>query len=112
MTATRKVIGHRINYFAARFSGKCASCQVAFEPNDLIGYDEDDNIVGLECCGGIPSDEVNTLTVEPESDGSGFDSFHPGRSPDIRVMPTGKTAKDKCPRCWMIHAVGQGDDCG
>lgn len=110
--ATRRAIGHRINYFAARFSGKCATCNQGFNDGDQIGYDQEDQIVGLECCGGTSTGELNVLTIEAEtSDGVDFDSFNRGRAPSIRVMPTGKTAKDRCDRCFMIHAVGQGSEC-
>lgn len=45
--------------------------------------------------------------AEPvESDGADFDSFNRGRPP-IPVLPRGKTGKDRCDKCFIVHAPGQ-----
>lgn len=107
--ATVQPIAAAIRWFKARYTGKCGACETLFHDGDQIGYTDEHILVGLECCGGS---ELVSLPHEAESfTGADFDSFNHGRPPAIRVMPTGKTAKDVCMSCFMIHSVGQGDTC-
>lgn len=37
--------------FPARYGGQCADCGGWFEEGDMIRYDEDGDLVALDCCG-------------------------------------------------------------
>lgn len=83
--------------FPARFPGTCRACGDPFPLGAMVRYNADDELV---CCEG-------TDMLNGESNGADFDSFNRGRTPGIVVMPRGKTAKDKCGLCFMVHASGQ-----
>jgi hypothetical protein len=83
--------------FAARYPGICCRCGNRIDVSDLIAYDEDDAIYGIECCGDVVPD------AEPFTAKKGVEP--------IRVMPTGKTKRDACSRCFIIHTTAQGDEC-
>ena len=71
-----------VRWFPALYRGECTACGKKISQGDNIGY-VDGEIVGLECCAGAG---LRTLT---------------------NVMPYGKTATDKCEKCFIIHATGQ-----
>lgn len=75
------------NPFEARYPGVCAACGDPFERGTIVRYDSDDNVV---CC----------TTTDDHTASAGHDD-------QIPVMPHGKTARDVCPHCYMIHASGQ-----
>lgn len=72
--------------FAAKFPGECAGCGQRFESGDEVMYRDDELCIAHEC--ESPAD----ITISRNK---------------IRVMPHGRTAKDKCPRCFIVHASGQ-----
>ena len=71
--------------FPARFSGtKCADCQRTIYKDELIEWNQDDEIIGSRCCG--TGDEPRSVTAD------GLE----------RVLPQGKTRADMCARCFQI----------
>lgn len=84
--------------FAARYPGTCVGCGNRFDISALVAYNEDDQLYGVECCGYLSMDEPGDIDAKA------------GRE-KIRVMPTGKSKRDACPRCFIIHTAGQGDEC-
>jgi hypothetical protein len=89
MTATRRTIDIPGYYthglpFLARFPGTCARCNQGFEVGTSVWYEEGE----LVCC------DVTTGDV--------LDRREP-----IAVMPRGKTARDRCDKCFIVHASGQ-----
>lgn len=89
MDATPMLVPTGSNPFRARYPGVCPACGDPYERGMMVRYNGNDEIV---CC---------------DEEGSGFDSFTPGRTPGIAVMPRGKTKRDVCGACFMIHASGQ-----
>jgi hypothetical protein len=76
--------------FAAKFPGSCARCGTSFDAGADVFY-ADGELVALDGCDEVSDDEAQSL------------------SPDIPVMPRGKTKQDRCDRCFIIHASGQVD---
>ena len=37
--------------FEARYPGRCEACGDSFDEGDAIRYDDDDDLVGEDCCG-------------------------------------------------------------
>lgn len=86
--------------FPARFPGLCIPCGDAIEQGDEITHHEVCGFVHVHCVE-LANEEVPSLPRDR-------------REPGIRtnrVMPPGKTAKDRCGRCFIVHTPGQGDDC-
>lgn len=89
-------------WFEARYPGSCAGCGDPFEAGSQIGYaastgeDSRDQLIARACCG----DGLGVTDAELMS-----------RNKPVRVMPPGKTARDRCNRCFMIHTAAQGDEC-
>lgn len=79
--------------FPATFAGRCGNCGELFEVDAEIFYDETDAILGKECCGADGRDSVRGLEDE--------------KVPVSRVMPRGRTAKDVCLRCFIVHTLTQ-----
>lgn len=75
--------------FEARYAGRCGDCGQAFSVGEPVSYNADDVLVGAECCDG---------------EGRNADTFAPGRAAVNETMPRGKTARDKCPRCFQVPA--------
>lgn len=71
-----------IKYFPAQHRQRCGECQMMIEIGDQVSYN-DGKIVGLDCCAGLGH-------------------------PDLKgLIPHGKTAKDACKTCFIIHASAQ-----
>lgn len=86
--------------FTTQYTGKCAGCGETFPPGTAARYMPNPSggvdVIVMDCC------------EEPaESNGADFDSFNRGRAPGIAVLPRGKTGRDKCNRCFMVHSPGQ-----
>lgn len=79
--------------FTARYHGICG-CGDEFYEGDMIGYNLSGTLFAQQCCGHSPEPTPNQE-----------------RQPNIRVMPTGKTKRDVCSRCFIIHTAAQGDEC-
>jgi len=88
-----------LRWFTASFKGgHCRHCGEDIEEGDEMAYASDRQIVRRECCGDDP--QQPELITNPRN-----------RPSEQRVMPTGKTKRDACSRCFIIHTAGQGDDC-
>lgn len=77
-----------IKWFSAQFRGSCGTCGKRFEAGDQVGYTKDDVngediLVALECCAGTGIEDIKDL------------------------IPRGKTAKDACTLCFIIHSTNQ-----
>lgn len=73
----------------AQYDGRCGPCGQPFKVGDAVFYDDDDALVGVECCG------------NPDEPRANID----GTIPRIEVMPRGRTVKDRCDRCFQIPAT-------
>lgn len=71
--------------FVAQFAGVCKRCDEPFPQGALVQYDDNDNIV---CCGDITTEGLGP-SLSPKSPA---------------VMPRGKTASDRCNRCFQVPA--------
>lgn len=67
-----------LQWFEAKFPGKCKGCNRGFAEGADIAY-LDGTLVGRDCCGGI--------SVAMHS-----------------VVPRGMSIKDTCPDCFLIHS--------
>ena len=74
--------------FAAQFDGRCGPCGSPFKMGDDVFYNDDDALVGSDCCGN--ADELRISTD--------------GTAPRIEVMPRGKTVRDRCNHCFQISS--------
>jgi len=82
--------------FQARFRGFCNPCGYDIEPGEFIVAHPDAGYIHEDCI-----DDVGKIDRSGDTNGR----EHPGR---VRpVMPHGKTAADRCDRCFLIHSTGQ-----
>ena len=75
--------------FPARYAGRCSSCGELFGPGEAVAYAEDDSLVGQDCCGG----SGEATASEPAVDNL------------ARVMPRGKSVRDRCGTCFQIPST-------
>lgn len=75
--------------FPATHVGRCSSCGDPFDVGANIFYDHNDQVVGLDCCG---ADDAERGSEESAV------------TPVDKVMPRGKTAKDRCETCFQVPA--------
>lgn len=100
-----------LRWFHARYSsGNCMSCGGLVHKGDRIAL-VGDQILG-DCCEEVRHD----LFDDPGPQGvpgRADDPFEePARRTTVReVMPPGRTARDACPRCFIVHTIPQGDEC-
>lgn len=89
-------------WFTANFKGKCASCLLPFEAGESIRRNPQDErqYIGSTCCGDLALDHTR--------DDDGPDLMMGNRTV---VMPRGKTAKDMCPRCFIVPSSNGSCDC-
>lgn len=81
--------------FQARYRGFCMPCGSDIEPGEFITNHPDAGYVHEECA----EDVGKVVQIDAH-----------GREPGFRVhdtMPHGKTASDRCDRCFIVHATGQ-----
>ena len=71
--------------FPAAYAGRCGNCGEYFPPGAMVQYEEGAVLVIQECCG---------IADEPRED-------RPAPKPDV-VMPRGKSAADRCGRCFQV----------
>ena len=86
--AQTREIGYQPRIFTARYDGQCDGCGSEIAVGDAVFYDGG-ALVGDACCAGgshLSAEAQATIT---------------------NVMPRGKTAADRCPKCFIIHASGQ-----
>src|SRR5262245_36189767 len=82
--------------FRAKYAGACPSCEDDIDKGDMVSFvrTSSGRVVVHEPCAGFDVSE------DPEEK----DVDH--TNPRI-VMPRGKTARDRCNGCFMIHSPGQ-----
>jgi hypothetical protein len=74
--------------FSAQYAGRCGNCGEMFEEGEPVVYGADDRLVRVECC------------ADPEGQGDPFLST----PEEIKVLPRGKTAADRCGKCFQVPA--------
>lgn len=75
--------------FEAKFPGRCADCRREFGQGEMVEYDGEDRIVASACCGSTTEDGQDRERVSAVAE----------------VMPRGRTARDRCSRCFIIPAA-------
>lgn len=83
--------------FPARWPYTCACCGENQDAGTLSAYGDDGLLRCIEDDHAVGSIEW----AEKFTDGPA----RANRAPD--VMPRGKTVKDRCDRCFLIHSTGQ-----
>lgn len=84
--------------FKADYAGTCSECQSSFRVGTEVAYLHTTGELIASCC-------INSETAAADAvatQGGDFDSFTPGRTPGIAVLPRGKTKKDMCEICFQI----------
>lgn len=81
--------------FIAKYPFTCAGCGERKQADVQAEYDEQGSIREIECPGG------------GESIGDTYYGTAEKKSRSIEVMPRGKTPRDKCGECFMVHSPGQ-----
>jgi hypothetical protein len=89
-----------LRWFVAQYtSGACSGCGTPIHEGEEIAYsgnqEEGQYLVRRECCD-APDVYVSESSTRPSR---------------VKVMPTGKTKRDVCSRCFIIHTAAQGDEC-
>jgi hypothetical protein len=87
--------------FPAQYHGHCKPCDDEIKRGEFIVMHPRVGAVHEECAENVGKD--------PEINDEDFDSSDHGRTP-IEVLPRGRTAKDRCDKCFIIHTPGQ-DGC-
>jgi len=75
----------------AQYHGNCGRCFGKVRPGDVLTRVDGEWLA--QCCAPEALAELAVETKEKE--------------PEIKVLPRGKTAKDICMKCFIIHANGQ-----
>jgi hypothetical protein len=91
-----------VKIFKADYAGTCSECQSSFRTGTEVAYLQSTGELIAACC-------INSEIAAADAVASGgdFDSFTPGHTPGIAVLPRGKTKKDMCPSCFIVHSPGQ-----
>lgn len=84
--------------FPARYRDVCFPCGQAIEPGDSITNHPDHGYIHEDCS--WDADTGPQMSREPRRTSDHTTS----------TMPRGKTAKDRCGLCFMVHSPGQ-DGC-
>lgn len=84
--------------FPARYSGLCIPCGEDIKPGESIINHSDAGYIHEEC-----AENVGKVAQTHDAREAAVHRTRP-------VMPTGKTAKDRCNKCFIIHTAGQ-DGC-
>lgn len=86
--------------FPARFSTLCLPCDSLIEPGDECVRHDEVGTIHLHCLDKVDEHIAGQPAERRE-----------GVVRTIDVMPRGKTARDSCNRCFLVHTPAQGDDC-
>jgi hypothetical protein len=87
--------------FPARYTGGlCLPCDIVIERGDEITHHPTVGYVHVHCY-----DRANDAAPELPAE------RRAGVVRTVDVMPRGKTARDRCDRCFLVHTEAQGDDC-
>lgn len=86
--------------FPARYNGLCIPCGDDIRQGDSIVSHPEAGYIHEECW-----DDVSALPSKSE-----IDQAFSTRPRERSVLPRGKTAKDRCDKCFIIHTPGQ-DGC-
>lgn len=82
--------------FIAKYRFDCGRCGEVHPAGTEARYETDSSTVSaIECM----------ETYEAPTGGSA-----PTYRPDT-IMPRGKTVRDRCSRCFLVHTAAQGDEC-
>lgn len=78
----------------------CGTCAGRIVPGDRFFFAAGGDVAsGLDCCGDRPDED---LVVRQRSEEDGLSAEDDPRVTIARTLPRGKTAADKCPKCWQI----------
>lgn len=81
--------------FLAQYAGTCRGCGEVFDAGSEVQYtsaSSGPDVIVAECCFGAAEINVETSATQTR---------------DRLTMPRGKTAADRCDRCFIIHTAGQ-----
>lgn len=99
-TGVSHIHGRGRRGFNAEFDGRCATCAGPIIPGDSIFYAPDsDAPSGMNCCGERSDEEL--AVYQNRDDSLSVDEDDPATN-IARTLPRGKTAADKCGKCWQI----------
>lgn len=84
--------------FTAKYGGSCFGCQAQIFPGDQVFYPPaGESVCGVDCCGDRSDAELTPV--------SNVDDTTPATDQTVPlelVMPRGRTAADRCDKCFMI----------
>lgn len=83
--------------FPARYEGLCIPCGEDIKRDDMIILHRVHGYIHEECADIDPSESTRDEQV-----------IVPRERP---TMPPGKTVRDRCDRCFLVHTAAQGDEC-
>lgn len=87
--------------FSARYAGKCGNCGEGFQAGDLVQYaDADGELCGVDCCGQGGSASSASLLFDEQREANREDPALAA----VMVLPRGRTARDKCGKCFQVPA--------
>jgi regulator of RNase E activity RraA len=79
--------------FRSKWPGRCACCGQDIKPGDDVVYDENKIVL---------ADPDHADDYAPDSDWAAAQNTR-----KIEVMPRGKSAADRCGRCFLVHSSNQ-----
>lgn len=83
--------------FPAKYRGFCLPCGEDIQQGEYITNHSEYGYIHEECTDIEPAKSTQTRE-RTTADGS----------PRVDVLPRGKTGKDKCNKCFIVHSPGQG----
>lgn len=87
-----------VRAIVARYDGLCGNCREPYSKGDHIVNNGDNGYVPVDC---------GCLEDMSEPTGGDEVGYRERRRKLADFMPRGKTARDACPKCFIIHATGQ-----
>lgn len=85
--------------FPAQYDGACISCGHRILAGDHVFYAPgNESVSGLDCCGDRDDADLTVVQVRDTEDEAGLTVEL------AQVMPRGRTARDACPKCWLVPA--------
>jgi hypothetical protein len=83
--------------FPAKYPGFCLPCGEPIKQQEFIINDPQHGYIHEECT------DIEPAQSAPERRESS--------GPTHAVMPPGKTPKDRCSQCFLVHTPAQGEEC-
>lgn len=104
LRSEQQIKPHRPGAFRAEYDGRCANCPTEISKGDYVGFNAHRRVICNDCC------DIAPLGGNWGTIGNKEKDFEDELIiPERLVMPRGRTAADRCNRCFLIHSSAQVD---